>query len=198
MVVRDSDTIVIGGIIGQDATQGEFKIPLLGDIPLLGWLFKTQNSTDTRVNMFIFITPHIIKNPADIAGLTLEKEDRLAVALPRVKDELNREPNPEHSVALADRGFERLRSGDNQAAKEYFIKALQVDDTNPYALINLGVAFEKDGNYEQAIQMYQRVVDTITAEAVKSLEGDSEQDLPLLNTARQNIDHAMRQQREMK
>jgi general secretion pathway protein D len=190
VIVRDSDTIVIGGIIGQDATQNEFKIPLLGDIPLLGWFFKTHNNSDTRVNMFIFITPHIIKNPADIAGVTLEREDKLSEAMPQVKDELHRTVNPEHSVALADRGFDMLKNGENEAAKEYFVKSLEYDNTNPYALINLGVAFEKDGNYKQAIAMYQRVIEAINMKAADSLQGYSSQDLPLLETARQNIEHA--------
>jgi len=198
VIVRDSDTIVIGGIIGQDASQGEFKIPLLGDIPLLGYLFKTRNTSDTRVNMFIFITPHIIKNPADIAGVTLEKEDRLSEALPQVKEELYREPNPEHSIALADRGYEKLRDGDNQAAKDYFIRSLQIDGTNAYALINLGVVLEKEENYEQAIGMYQRVIETISAEAATQPEAYSGRDLPLLETARQNMEHAKRQLRAEK
>ena len=193
VIVRDRDTVVIGGIIGQDATQNDFKIPLLGDIPLLGWLFKTHNTNDTRVNMFIFITPHIIRSPADIAGVTLEKEDKMSIALPQVKEELHRELNPKHAVALADRGFKMLRDGDNQAAKEYFIKALQFDAANPYALINLGVALEQDGSYEQAIQMYRRVIETINTRATESMQGYSSQDLPLLETARQNIDHARRQ-----
>jgi len=193
VIVRDRDTVVIGGIIGQDATQSEFKIPLLGDIPLLGWLFKTHNNNDTRVNMFIFITPHIIRSPADIAGVTLEKEDKMSIALPQVREELHRELNPKHSAALADRGFKMLREGDTQAAKEYFIKALQFDAANPYALINLGVALEKDGSYEQAIQMYRRVIETINTRATESMQGYSSEDLPLLETARQNIDHARRQ-----
>lgn len=196
VVVRDSDTVVIGGIIGQDATEGDFKIPLLGDIPLLGWLFKTHNTTDTRVNMFIFITPHIIKNPADIAGVTLDKEDRLSVTLPQVREELHRQPNPDNSIALADRGFKMLQEGDTQAAKEYFIKSLEFDDSNPYAMINLGVTLEREGNYGQAVDMYQRVIETITEEAAKSPQGVGSSDLPLLETARQNLDNATLQMRK--
>jgi len=150
------------------------------------------------VNMFIFITPHIIKNPADIAGVTLDKEERLSVALPQVKEELHREPNPEHSVALADRGFDMLKSGDTQAAKEYFLKSLYYDDSNPYALINLGVTMEKEGNYDQAIELYNRVIETITAEAAKSLDGLTSRDLPLLDTARQNINNAEQLKRKNK
>jgi len=45
VLVQDSETIVIGGIIGHDATEGETKVPLLGNIPLLGWLFKTHSTS---------------------------------------------------------------------------------------------------------------------------------------------------------
>ncbi|NNK95808.1 MAG: type II secretion system secretin GspD [Desulfobacterales bacterium] len=189
VVVRDHDTIVIGGIIGQDATESEFKVPLLGDIPLLGWLFKTQGTTNETVNMFIFITPHIIKNPADIAGVTLEKEDRLSDALPQVKEELHREVNLEHSVILADRGYEKLRAGEIQAAKDYFVESLRIDPTNPYALINLGVVYEKQGKYQQAIDMYQEVIETNTEQVARpSVESDGNT-FSLLEIARQNIEH---------
>ena len=97
VIINDGNTVVIGGIIGQDATEGEGKIPFLGDIPLLGWLFKTHNNTSTKTNMFIFITPRIIKNPADIAAVTLQKEDSMGKVLPAVKQELHKEKNMEHA-----------------------------------------------------------------------------------------------------
>jgi tetratricopeptide (TPR) repeat protein len=117
----------------------------------------------------------------------------MSVALPQVKEELRRKLNPKHSVALADRGFAMLRSGDTQGAKDYFMKALYYDADNPYALINLGVTFEQDGNYQQAIGLYQRVIEAINKKASASMQGYSTQDLPLLETARQNIDHARQQ-----
>jgi len=66
VLVQDSETVVIGGIISHDASTGETKIPLLGDIPILGWLFKTHSTKHNKTNMFIFITPHIVKNPVDM------------------------------------------------------------------------------------------------------------------------------------
>ena len=50
------------------------KVPILGDIPLLGWLFKTDSTTNNKTNMFIFITPHIVRNPAEIAAVTMKKK----------------------------------------------------------------------------------------------------------------------------
>ncbi len=60
--VRDGDTIVIGGLIQNRGTQQNEKIPLLGDIPLIGALFQRTNSDQTRTELQIFITPEIIKD----------------------------------------------------------------------------------------------------------------------------------------
>ncbi|WP_284153745.1 type II secretion system secretin GspD [Desulfofustis limnaeus] len=189
VIVRDRETIVIGGIIGQDTTNNEFKIPLLGDIPLIGWLFKTSGSTDTKVNMFIFITPHIIKNPADIAEVSLEREDRLSEDMPRAREELRRnQPKPEHGLVLADRGYEALRNDDLKTARDYLIKALQIDEHNPYALINLGVVYQKEGDYPRAIEMYRKVIETGTEATAMTPADYHGEDLSLVTIARQNIE----------
>ena len=65
----------MGGIIGDDVTDTVNKIPLLGDIPLLGWLFKSQSQSVDRVNLYIFLTPRIIRNPSEALEVTQEKRD---------------------------------------------------------------------------------------------------------------------------
>ncbi len=189
VIVNDKDSVVIGGIIGQDALESEWKIPFLGDIPFLGWLFKTHTTDSRKTNMFIFVTPHIIRNPADIASVSLRKEDELGTVMPQVEEQLHKEVNPEHSVKLADIGYEKLAGGQNLAAKEYFIEALSIDPNNPFALINLGVLYEKENAYPQAIQMYQRVIDTGTHEVARSPEGYQDVDISLVEIARENIIH---------
>lgn len=160
VIVRDRETIVIGGIIGHDVTENEWKIPLLGDIPYLGWLFKTHSTNDTKTNMFIFITPRIIRNPAEITAVTLQKEDQLSAAHPSVQLELHRPVNPQHSEQLTTSGYEKLMAGEIQEAKEFFEAALQIDSQNPYALMNLGVIYEKEKLPQQALIMYRAVVAT--------------------------------------
>jgi len=190
VIVNDKDSVVIGGIIGQDAIESEWKIPFLGDIPYLGWLFKTHTTDSRKTNMFIFVTPHIIRNPADIAAVSLRKEEELGNVMPQVEEQLHQEVNPEHSVKLADIGYEKLAGGQNLAAKEYFIEALSINPNNPFALINLGVLYEKDKAYPQAIQMYQRVIDTGTNEVARSPDGYQGVDISLVEIARENIIHA--------
>jgi type IV pilus assembly protein PilQ len=61
LLVNDGDTLVIGGIIKASQTEGQSGFPLLSKIPLLGWMFKTQNESDQNNELLIFITPRIVQ-----------------------------------------------------------------------------------------------------------------------------------------
>jgi type IV pilus assembly protein PilQ len=61
LLVNDGDTLVIGGIIKASQTEGQAGFPLLSRIPLLGWMFKTQNESDQNNELLIFITPRIVQ-----------------------------------------------------------------------------------------------------------------------------------------
>ena len=60
--VRDGETFVIGGLTQEARLISKSKVPILGDIPLLGELFKRENSTDSKTELYIIITPHIIRH----------------------------------------------------------------------------------------------------------------------------------------
>jgi general secretion pathway protein D len=77
VIVRDSQTIVIGGLIDDTSTINETKVPLLGDVPVLGWLFKDRSETRTKTNLYIFLTPRVIKNPAEAASVLQEKRGQI-------------------------------------------------------------------------------------------------------------------------
>ncbi len=187
MIVNNNDTVVLGGIIGQDVTQSVYKVPLLGDIPLLGWLFKTEATNSKKVNMFIFVTPHIIRNPADIARVTMEKEEKLGKVLPQVQEELHQKENPEHSVRLSELGYAKLQDNNIGEAKEFFLQALEVDPRNPYAMINLGVVYEKEGDRQKAMDAYQQVILTNTRITATGASEPEKAGMPLLQIARENI-----------
>lgn len=61
LVVGDGDTVVLGGLIRDKVSDQVSKIPILGDIPLLGWLFSAKTQAVAKTNLLIFITPHIIR-----------------------------------------------------------------------------------------------------------------------------------------
>jgi general secretion pathway protein D len=187
VLVQDSDTIVIGGIIGHDATESVSKIPLLGDIPFLGWLFKSKNTTHIKTNMFIFITPHVIKNPADIARVTLTKEAQLDKVMPQVREQLHRQVNLDHAMNLSDIGFQRLQAKQYDQARDYFEEALDINPNSPYALMNLGVICEQEGNIAEAIAFYQKVLDNAKVNADGGIEGAGPTGLNLQKICRDNI-----------
>ncbi len=65
VVVHDQETLVIGGMVSDKNETYEKKVPLLGDLPLLGVLFRSSNKKKTKVNLLIVITPHIISDRID-------------------------------------------------------------------------------------------------------------------------------------
>ena len=73
VVVADSDTIVLGGLMQDRITDSLSKIPILGDIPILGWLFKSKTSQSTKSNLLVFMTPHIIR-PYEKVRTILDKK----------------------------------------------------------------------------------------------------------------------------
>ncbi|MDD2539818.1 MAG: type II secretion system secretin GspD [Desulfuromonadaceae bacterium] len=70
VVVKDNETVIIGGLIQDTEQDTVSKVPLLGDIPLLGWLFKTTSKTRNKTNLMILLTPHIVKDASDLAEMT--------------------------------------------------------------------------------------------------------------------------------
>ena len=60
--VRDGETFVIGGLTQDNVLTTSSRIPLLGDIPLVGYLFQNERSTTTRTELYIVITPRIVRH----------------------------------------------------------------------------------------------------------------------------------------
>lgn len=70
LVAQDSETIIIGGLIREDTTKSKDGIPLLSKIPLLGSLFSNTTDNTTRTELIILLTPHVVKNKGEAAGVT--------------------------------------------------------------------------------------------------------------------------------
>lgn len=67
--VRDGDSFVIGGLSQEDVINSKSKIPLLGDIPLLGQAFRTDKSTNSKTELYIIVTPHIVRRIGGVGGV---------------------------------------------------------------------------------------------------------------------------------
>jgi type II secretory pathway component GspD/PulD (secretin) len=71
VVTPSGQTVVIGGLISNSKGSADSKIPFLGDIPLLGQLFKFSNKTETKTELLMFLTPHIVDAPSQLAALAV-------------------------------------------------------------------------------------------------------------------------------
>jgi len=80
--VEDGQTIFIAGLLSEERTEETRKLPILGDIPLIGLLFQHKKETMTKSNLIVEITPKIIFNPADLSyGTELKAIDEKATKM---------------------------------------------------------------------------------------------------------------------
>ncbi|MBI9076453.1 MAG: type II secretion system secretin GspD [Desulfatibacillum sp.] len=73
VIVKDGNTIVIGGLIDESTEGGTYRVPCLGDIPGLGWLFKSTTERREKTNLYVFLTPRIIQTPAEANAISDKK-----------------------------------------------------------------------------------------------------------------------------
>jgi len=82
VVTPDGQTVIIGGLMQKTKQKAESKVPILGDIPLLGNLFKHKTKNDSRTELIIFLTPHIVMAPSQLAGLSRSERSQAHSELP--------------------------------------------------------------------------------------------------------------------
>ncbi len=82
-MLRDNQTMVIGGLVGTTDSLTESKIPVLGDIPVIGALFRSKVEKQRKTNLLIFLTPHIVDGPDDVMEIQRVKEAQRAEFLRR-------------------------------------------------------------------------------------------------------------------
>ncbi len=80
VIVKDKETVVIGGLIDDRTTATSYGVPCLGDIPIIGWAFKTDNDALEKTNLFIFLTPRVVANPAEVQALYEMKKKQIEEA----------------------------------------------------------------------------------------------------------------------
>ena len=85
IVVKDNETIIIGGLIQDQEQEIVSKVPLLGDIPFLGWLFKYTSKKRNKTNLMIMLTPRIVKDDRDLAEMTSGQRLKFGTSVDNVK-----------------------------------------------------------------------------------------------------------------
>ncbi len=99
-IAKDQQTIVVGGLVRDNIIISERKVPLLGDIPFLGWLFKFQSRATEKLNLLVFLTPTLVRDEIDVVELNARKAAELGA--------LQRENRIEEPTKLKQDVLEKL------------------------------------------------------------------------------------------
>ena len=146
VMVKDGGTVVIGGLIDDSFAQVEYKVPCLGDIPGLGWLFKTRSKGSEKSNLFIFITPRVMQNPEEASAVSESKKNEI--------DEMR-----EMQIRLYLGGEDTMLSPAIETGPE--------DDSVPGAMINDNGATET-ANSDHTMQIKPFVAESVNNPAADS------------------------------
>lgn len=76
VIVRDQETVAIGGLISENESETTTKVPLLGDIPLLGYLFRSKSVKRQKTNLILLLTPRVIKDGRELVETTQKQRNR--------------------------------------------------------------------------------------------------------------------------
>jgi general secretion pathway protein D len=99
-IAKDQQTIVIGGLVRDNIILNENKVPFLGDIPFLGWLFKSQSKAVDKLNLLVFLTPTLVRDEIDMVDLNARKSAELGT--------MQRENRIEEPTRLKQESLEKL------------------------------------------------------------------------------------------
>ena len=92
VIVKDGNTIVIGGLIDESTEGGTYKVPCLGDIPWLGWAFRSMSEKREKTNLYVFLTPRIIQTPEEANAISEKKIEAIKQVEKNVIELYKRKP----------------------------------------------------------------------------------------------------------
>jgi type IV pilus assembly protein PilQ len=78
IMVKDGETIIIGGLFKEQLTNTDAQVPVIGDLPIVGGLFKRTKDANIRTELVILITPHIINDPEDLASESADRANDIS------------------------------------------------------------------------------------------------------------------------
>ena len=81
-MVEDNGLVILGGLISDELSTSNQRVPLLGDIPYLGRLFRSDATRNTKQNLMVFIRPRILRDGPSLAGLSEDKYRTLQQTTP--------------------------------------------------------------------------------------------------------------------
>jgi general secretion pathway protein D len=100
VTVEDGQMVVIGGLIRDDRSDETKKVPCVGNLPILGWLFKSYSGSKNKTNLLLFITPHIVRSPEDLEKATTKKRQEADENLKKLQKEREKEVRDTYEMLI--------------------------------------------------------------------------------------------------
>jgi len=151
IIVKDGETIVIGGLFRDVVTATRKQVPLLGDIPIIGALFRGKSDSVRREEVIVLLTTHIIEEPSEVEGDARAEDVRRKRF--GAKDELQ-------SISRAKMAEDRYA----KAARYY------TEGDNESAMKELSVALRLRPAYLEAIRLKEKIIGETDPDGAKKLE----------------------------
>jgi len=139
IIVKDGETIVIGGLFRDVVTTTRSQIPLLGDLPIIGALFRKNVDSVVRQEVIVLLTPHIIEEPSQTEGIA------------RAEDISRKRAGAKDSLQWLSRA--KLAEDNYERAVEYYLSG-----HGSMALHQLNTALELRPTYLEAIRLKEKIV----------------------------------------
>lgn len=121
VVVKDKQTVVISGLMQEKGEEIISKVPFLGDLPIIGFLFRYKSYSTKKTNLLVFLTPHIIRDSSELANLSNTKKTEFAgqmseqktnEAIVKIKSEVSEEEffavMKKHNITIKSKLMERI------------------------------------------------------------------------------------------
>jgi general secretion pathway protein D len=150
VVVKDGQTVVIGGLMQEREQKSTQKLPVLGDIPLLGFLFKHKSVSKTKTNLLVFLTPHIVKDSEQLSKITRQKHKEFSM---REKHYIEGEILIKFKKDISKDRAAEIISEHGASVKEY------IEDKDTYLII-----LRKEQSVEEAIKEFSSIPEVLYAE----------------------------------
>lgn len=124
-IAKDQQTLVVGGLVRDNTILNQQKVPFLGDIPLLGWLFRSETRSVEKINLLVFLTPTLVRDEKDLVKVNVRKAKEIGT--------LQRENRIEEPTRLKQEIIEKLSEpSDASQPKQTDITPLSpLEDTKP-------------------------------------------------------------------
>ena len=155
--IKDGETVVIGGLIDTKDDRTNYRVPLLGHVPIIGYLFRSKTNTLDKKNLYIFLTPHIIENPGEADEVYKNKKGYIDT-IQEGAIRMNNDGKLPEDMRRAELGYKYLKLKDYKKAMKYYRKALDKNPKNPYAIYNIGYIYQMQGEKQKAVEMYEKLI----------------------------------------